>query len=81
MHTLDGMLGNEAGHVSIFFHHLADRLSAEWERRYNAVASCVQSRLSFVVLRPTMHCVRAHKHGGDLLGFWIVHLLNRSKHS
>ena len=78
MHALDGMPGNEAGHISTFF---AVCLSAEWERRYSAVASCVQSRLSFVVLRPTMLCVRVHKRGGDLLGFWIVHLLNRPKHS
>jgi len=52
--SVDGMFVTEA---DFFLCHLADHLSAKWERSYSAVIGWVQSRLSFVVLRATMLCV------------------------
>ena len=50
----DGMLGTE---VDFFLCHMADRLSAKWERSYSEAIGWIRSRLSYAVLRATLLCV------------------------
>ena len=63
--AIDGMFGTEA---DFFLRHLAERLSIKWERSYSEVIGWVRSRLSFVILRATLLCVRGSRSRWQSLG-------------
>ena len=48
--TVDGALGPEA---VLFLRHLAEKLSAGWERSCGKVFGCIKVQLSFAIVRAT----------------------------
>ena len=53
--SVDDMLGSEA---EFFVRRLGDFLAPKWERPYSVVMGWVRARLSFVILRAALLCVR-----------------------
>ena len=53
--SVDGMLGSEG---ACFVKRMSDFLAAKWERPYSVVSGWVRARLSFVILRAALLCVR-----------------------
>ena len=51
--TADGALGPEA---VLFLCHLAEKLSAGWEKSYGEILGWIKARLSFAVIRATDLC-------------------------
>ena len=53
--TVAGAMGPEA---VLFLRHLAEKLSAGWERSYGEVLGWIKARLSFAIVRATDLCLR-----------------------
>ena len=56
--TVDDALGPEA---VLFLCHLAEKLSAGWEKSYGEILGWIKARLSFAVIRATDLCLRGSR--------------------
>ena len=60
------MTGGEGPKVSMFHEHLAQKISAKNEEKYDRVLSLIRCKLSSLILRSVLVCVRGNVHLDDV---------------
>ena len=73
---VDGMLAKEA---QVFLSRAAKRLMIKWERTCGEVMGWIRTRMSFVNLRSSIHCLRGSRMRWRCLGLEDESLISLTK--